>query len=59
MYSRGPSNVLRGPNRERRPELYWALRGGGKGNFGIVTSFRIKARARSRAASHVEFCYMM
>jgi FAD/FMN-containing dehydrogenase len=26
----------------RNPDLYWALRGGGGRNFGIVTSFRVK-----------------
>src|SRR5438093_8283462 len=29
-------------NERKHPDLYWACRGGGGGNFGIVTSFRFR-----------------
>jgi FAD/FMN-containing dehydrogenase len=31
-------------NAKKNPDLYWACRGGGGGNFGIVTSFAIRSR---------------
>jgi len=31
-------------NSQSEPDLFWALRGGGGGNFGIVTKFNIKLR---------------
>jgi len=31
-------------NAQERPDLYWACRGGGGGNFGIVTSFDLRVQ---------------
>ncbi|MEV0681131.1 FAD-binding oxidoreductase [Actinosynnema sp. NPDC050436] len=35
-----PDGCLRRVDAEHDPDLFWALRGGGGGNFGVVTSFR-------------------
>jgi FAD/FMN-containing dehydrogenase len=41
---------LRTANATTNPDLYWACRGGGGGNFGIVTAFQLRARRVSSAA---------
>jgi hypothetical protein len=40
--------VTAGPN--TNSDLYWACRGGGGGNFGIVTSFRLRTHAVGHAS---------
>ena len=42
---------LRTVNRRTDPDLYWALRGGGGGNFGVVTSFKLNARVAPRTVA--------
>jgi FAD/FMN-containing dehydrogenase len=39
----GADGHVRAVNRHTDPGLYWALRGGGGGNFGVVTSFKFRA----------------
>jgi FAD/FMN-containing dehydrogenase len=45
-----PDGTLRRGSATRNEDLYWACRGGGGGNFGIVTSFRLRTAPARRAA---------
>ncbi|MCX5380670.1 FAD-binding oxidoreductase [Streptomyces sp. NBC_00091] len=45
-----PDGVVREAGPGRDPDLYWALRGGGGGNFGVVTEFRLRTHPVGDAA---------
>ena len=45
-----PDGRLRRVDRRRDEDLFWALRGGGGGNFGIATRFELRVRRATRAA---------
>ncbi|MFH7599653.1 FAD-binding oxidoreductase [Streptomyces racemochromogenes] len=45
-----PDGEVREVGPDRDPELFWALRGGGGGNFGVVTEFRLRTHPVGDAA---------
>jgi FAD/FMN-containing dehydrogenase len=45
-----PDGKLRRVDRRHDEDLFWALRGGGGGNFGIATRFELRVRHAPRAA---------
>lgn len=44
-----PDGKVRTANERENPDLFWAVRGGGPGLFGVVTRFRLRCYPRPRA----------
>ncbi len=44
-----PDGQVRTASESENPDLFWAVRGGGPGLFGVVTSFRLKCYPRPKA----------
>jgi FAD/FMN-containing dehydrogenase len=49
----GADGTRRTVDAERSPELFWALRGGGGGQFGVVTAWRMRAHRTTRIGTFV------
>jgi hypothetical protein len=47
-----PNGVLQTANRCTNPDLFWALRGGGGGTFGVITSVTMKAYPSPQNSMH-------
>ena len=45
-----PDGTIRRADRRHDPDLFWALCGGGGGNFGIATRFELRVHRAARAA---------
>ncbi|MCC0094194.1 FAD-binding oxidoreductase [Streptomyces flavotricini] len=45
-----PDGLVREVDAARDPDLFWALRGGGGGNFGVVTEFRFRTHPATDCA---------
>ncbi|MER6780910.1 MULTISPECIES: FAD-binding oxidoreductase [unclassified Streptomyces] len=45
-----PDGLVREVDAGRDPDLFWALRGGGGGNFGVVTEFRFRTHPATDCA---------
>lgn len=52
-----PDGQVRTASESEHPDLFWAVRGGGPGLFGIVTSFRIKLYPRPKAMRSHTFIF--